>query len=92
MLSEKAKKLFADIGMEYAPVAIRFSYVEPEDLERVDETMSLCQFVKKAQTENRAFYMTKDDENCSGKMVLGMIPKEPFGASGGRKSGLCPAK
>ena len=82
MLSQKAKDLFLKIGMEFEPVAIKYMYYQPEGVEHIDEELSFCQFVKKAQVEHRTFFTTKDDDNCFGKMVLGMIPKPPFAASG----------
>ena len=82
MLSQKAKDLFGKLGCEFQPVAIKYCYAQPEGVEHVDETLSLCQFAKKAAVENKAFYITKDDENCMGKMILGMEPKPALGASG----------
>lgn len=82
MLSQKAKELLLKIGMEYEPVAIKYCFAEPEGIKRVDKPMSLCQFAKKAQEDNEAFYITKEDEDCVGKNVLGMEPIPAFGASG----------
>ena len=46
------------------------------------EIALFCEFVKKAQTGGKPFFITKDDDNCFGKMVLGMIPKPGLAASG----------
>lgn len=82
MLSDETKSLFAKIGMEYQPIAVKFCYTRPEGFERVDEVTAFCQFVKKAQLEDRAFYTSVEDDDCFGRMVLGMIDKPPFAASG----------
>ena len=82
MLSEKAKQLFGKLELDYCPVAIKFCATRPQGLEHNQETKSLCQFVKEAQTTGRKFYITKENENCVGKMVLGMEPKPAIGASG----------
>ena len=83
MISQKAKDLFQKINMEYEPVAIKFCFDEPKGVKRTDKAMSLCEFAKKAQTTGEMFYITKDDEDCVGKNILGMAPIPAFGASGG---------
>ena len=82
MLSQKAKDLFAKLDMQFPPVAIKYCYAQPEGIPRVDKTLSFCQFVKEAQDTGKAFYITQEDDNCFGRMALGMIPKPPFEASG----------
>jgi uncharacterized protein (DUF169 family) len=82
MLSEEEKKQFARLELDYSPIAIKFSYCQPEGVERTDEVLSFCQYMKKAQTENRKFYITKEDDDCCGKIALGMVPKDPFTVSG----------
>lgn len=82
MLSERAKELFAKIGMEFPPVALKYCYSQPEGVDHCDEVLSFCEFAKKAQVTGKKFFITKEDDNCFGKMVLGMIPKPELGASG----------
>lgn len=82
MLSAEAKELFAKLEMEYPPVAIKFSFGKPNDLPPVRTPDAFCQFVKKAQTSQTSFYTTAADDTCFGRMVLGMIDKPPFAASG----------
>lgn len=82
MLSQKAKDLFAKLDMEFPAVAVKYCYSQPEGVEHCGEVLSFCQFVKKAQVEGKKVFITKEDDNCFGKMVMGMIPKPPLGASG----------
>jgi len=82
MLSEKAKEVFEKLSLPYPAVAVKLCYSKPENAEHVDEKLAFCQFLKKAQTEQRKFYITKEDDECFGKMVLGMVDKPAFGASG----------
>ncbi len=82
MISQESKDLFYKLGMEYQPVAVKFCYSCPEAIEHVDEVMSFCQFLRKCQDEDRGFYTAKDDDNCFGKVIMGMIAKEPFASSG----------
>lgn len=82
MLSQKAKDLFAKLELEYAPVAVKFSYKKPENTKHIDKVMSFCQFMREAQDTNEKFYMTAENENCNGKMITGMEKPSPLGASG----------
>lgn len=82
MLSQHAKDLFAKLNMEFAPVALKYCYSMPEGVDHCDETLSFCEFAKKAQTSGKQFFITKENDNCFGKMVMGMMPKPPLGASG----------
>ncbi|MGN1002210.1 MAG: DUF169 domain-containing protein [Oscillospiraceae bacterium] len=82
MFNENAKKRFADLGMEYPPVAVKFHYARPEGVRQSDKTLSFCQFLKEAQTTGERFYIAGENDNCHGKMALGMAPKEPLAVSG----------
>jgi len=82
MLSEKAKELFSKLDLPYSAVALKYCYSQPKGVNHVGKTLSFCQFVKECQDRNEQFFVTKDDDNCFGKMALGMIPKPALGASG----------
>lgn len=82
MLSNLAKELFAKLECEYAPVAVKFSFDEPEGVERSSKTMAFCSFVREAQVSNSKFYVTADNDDCVGKMVLGMVDMPTFECSG----------
>ena len=81
-MDKNAIELFEALALPYPAVALKYCYSQPEDVVRVDEPLSFCQFVKKAQDTGKKFFITKDDDNCFGKMVLGMIPKAGLEASG----------
>lgn len=82
MLTQEAKDLFYQLDFEIQPVALKYCYSQPEGFDRVDEVLSFCQFSKKAAVEDRGFFITVDDDNCFGKMVMGMVDKPPLAASG----------
>ncbi len=82
MLSQKTKDLFAKLDMEFQPVALKYCYAQPKGVERVDEALSFCQFARKAQDENRAFFITREDEDCVGKRIMGMEPMPALAMSG----------
>lgn len=82
MLSEAAKRSFAKLNLQFSAVAIKFYYSQPENIEQTEKRLSFCQFVREVQDTGKKFFITKDDDNCFGKMVLGMIDKPALGASG----------
>ncbi len=85
-LSDEAKKVLLALKSDYVPVAVKFLAVKPENFglnyPKTDKKMSLCQFVSHAQKTRQAFYIDKDNEDCMGRMVLGMVQEPPIGASG----------
>ena len=82
MLTKEEKALFAKLNMEWEPVAVKYCYDKPENVDECDEVLSICEFAKKAQLEKRTFYITEKHDNCFGKMILGMIEKPGLAASG----------
>ncbi len=82
MTIDQMKEAFASLELPFVPVAVKYHYARPEGVEKTDEVLSFCQFIRKAQDENRRFYTTKEDDNCCGKFALGMVPKPPFDVSG----------
>ena len=82
MLSSRAKEMFEKLKLSIPAVAIQYLPVRPEDSGSCDKKMVFCQFVREAQETDRKFYITKGNDACHGKMVLGMIPKPPVTASG----------
>ncbi len=64
------------------PVAVKFFISKPEGYEKLDTQMGLCQMVTYAQKAPKPFYMTKDNENCFGKIALGMQKIDPVTHSG----------
>jgi uncharacterized protein (DUF169 family) len=82
MLSEKAKEVLGKLELDYAPVALKFSPTKPENDPQSEKKMSLCQFVSETQKTGEKFCISMQNEDCVGKMVLGMEPISPIGASG----------
>lgn len=85
-LSDEAKEVLGSLKCEYTPVAVKFLAVKPDNFglhyNKTDKKMSLCQFVSYAQKTGEAFYIDKSNEDCMGRMVLGMAKEPPIGASG----------
>ena len=82
MLSAQAKEQFRRLNLQFPGVAVKYHYSKPEGIPYLEKAMSFCQFVKEVQDTGETFFVNVDNDNCFGKMVLGMIPKTPLGASG----------
>lgn len=70
------------LELKNPPVAIKFYLSKPEGYEQLDRQMGLCQMVTYAQKAPKPFYMTKENENCFGKIALGMQKIDPVTHSG----------
>ena len=85
-LSDENKKTLMAVPSKYVPVAVKFYAVKPENFglkyKKTDKRMSLCQFVSYAQKTHSSFYIDKNNEDCMGRTVLGMVQEPPLGASG----------
>lgn len=82
MLSEKQKELLKKLNLQYPCVAIKFRFEKPDVPHYEGEKVAYCQYVKYTQDTGKHFYITVDDDQCYGKMALGMIDKPPVTASG----------
>jgi uncharacterized protein (DUF169 family) len=82
--------VFRKFNFEYAPVGIKYLISKPEGMEQLDKTMALCEMVSEVQQRGTPFYITKDNENCGGRMTLGMEDPSPIAESGqvGMKYGI----
>lgn len=72
-----------EFDFEYAPIGVKFEYLKPEGIERLDVELAMCEMVREAQKRNTAFYMDKDNENCMGKGAMGMMEGDPGWAAAG---------
>jgi uncharacterized protein (DUF169 family) len=61
------------------PVAVKFSAIRPEQVDRLGENMAFCEMLKRAQ-EGNAFYVDAENHTCeAGLYVLGQADApEPF--------------
>ena len=82
MWSEQAKKAFSDLELPYTAVAVKFCRNRPEGYQHAEGTDVFCSFLKKAQDENRPFFTTIENDDCMGKVVLGMTDLETNHGSG----------
>jgi uncharacterized protein (DUF169 family) len=64
--------IYRKFNFEKPPVGIKFSIRKPEGMEQLDKTLHFCEMLKEAQHREAPFYFTKENEDCVGKIILGM--------------------
>jgi uncharacterized protein (DUF169 family) len=69
--------LYSKFNFEKPPVAVKFSLSKPKDIAQIDKTLPFCEMLKEAQQRTNPFYFSKENENCVGKVVLGMEDMQP---------------
>ena len=82
MFGKREQAIFSALKMPYEAVAVKFFRNRPEGYPHAEEQRMLCCFLKKAQEEQQAFYITVENEQCMGKVVLGMTELESNHGSG----------
>jgi len=78
-LTKKDLAILDKFDFAVQPVGVKFLVKRPDMVERLDENMTLCEMLKRAQ-EGNAFYSDKENHTCdAGLYVLGQadVP-EPF--------------
>ena len=79
------------LELDIPPVGVKFEFFRPDDLPQLDvnSNLSLCEMLRLSQSENRSFYISKENnETCVGKIILGMEDFTPFEKSGQIGQGL----
>jgi uncharacterized protein (DUF169 family) len=74
--------IFNKFNFERPPVGVKFLFNKPEGIEQLDKSMAICEMIREAQQRETPFYFTKENEDCFGKIVLGMEDTPSFAESG----------
>ena len=74
--------IYSKFNFENQPVGIKFLLNRPKGIEQLDKSMAFCEMIKEAQQSGTPFYITKENEDCAGKLMLGMEDPSPIGESG----------
>ena len=82
MLNEREKNLIRKLDLEYPAVAIKLNFEKPNCMHYDGPPVAFCQFVKYAQDSGKHFYTEAADDQCYGKLPMGMIDFPPVPASG----------
>lgn len=87
-LTEKDFDILNRFGFDIQPVAIKYFFRTPEQIKRIDQKMTLCEMLVKAQKGDQ-FYSSPQDHTCeAGTYVLGQEEVEPQYISGEFGAGL----
>ena len=73
--------IFNKFNFDRQPVAIKYLYLKPKGIEKLQKTMSICEMLIEAQTTS-PFYVGKDNFACAGKVITGMADIDPIVKSG----------
>jgi uncharacterized protein (DUF169 family) len=79
---ETDMSIYQKFEFEKPAVGIKYSHEKPEGIELLDKQLALCEMAKEAHQRNKPFYFTKENENCVGRLVLGMQEGGGSGATG----------
>ncbi len=73
------------LGLKDPPIGVKYSFFRPKEIPAMpdDWALSLCEMLRRAQTDHHSFYFSKENnETCTGKIWLGMEDMTPFAESG----------
>ena len=74
--------IYKKFNFEYQPVGVKFLRRRPDGVEHLGRTMALCEMINEAQRRDVPFYMDKDNEDCAGAMIMGMVTPQPHPGGG----------
>ena len=74
--------VFYKFHFDRTPVGVKFLFTQPEGMRQLDKNISLCEMIKEAQQRETPFYITEENEDCFGAIVLGMRDAPVFAESG----------
>lgn len=74
--------ILREFEFEHPPVGIKFLFKRPDGIERLPEPAAICEMVGIAQRRGTPFYITTEDENCYGAVVMGMMEAPLFAEAG----------
>ncbi len=87
-LKKEAFAILDDFKFEVQPVAVKYFVRRPENIKRIEQKMTLCEMIVKAQ-KGDTFYSEAKDHTCgAGPFVLGQIDIEGPFVSGEFGAGL----
>jgi uncharacterized protein (DUF169 family) len=70
-------------NFERIPVGVNYFFHKPEGIEKLDKPIGLCEMAKEAQEKGKPFYFTGEEENCIGRIFLGVAGDRPHRSDGG---------
>jgi uncharacterized protein (DUF169 family) len=74
--------IYKKFNFEKPPVGVKFLPGRPGGMKKLDRSMALCEMINEAQVRETPFYIDKDNEDCAGAMILGMVAPSPIAGGG----------
>ena len=81
---EQDFSIWKKFELEIPAVAVKYLYYEPEGIKKMEGQCALCEMFIEAGKADEPFYITKDNEDCMGKVPLGWMDGEPPYANSGQ--------
>ena len=69
--------IYKKFNFEKPPVAVKFLLSRPKGIEQLDKALPFCEMLKEAQQRGTPFYFSKENEDCVGKVILGLEDMSP---------------
>lgn len=69
--------IYNKFNFEKPPVGVKFLSTKPKGIKQLDKSLPFCEMIKEAQQRGSPFYFSKENEDCVGKVVLGMEEMSP---------------
>ena len=82
--------IYNEFNFKHPPVGVKFLLPRPEGIKQIDKDLPFCEMFLEAQKRDTPFYFSAENENCVGKVVLGMEEMGPHVEGGliGPKFGI----
>lgn len=74
--------IYNQFNFERQPVGVKFLLGKPEGIDQLDKALALCEMVKEAQQSDKPFYISKENEDCAGKIPLGWMEMPVYAEAG----------
>lgn len=74
--------IFQKLNLERQPVGVKFLYGKPEGIPQLDKQLGLCEMFREAQERDEPFYISKENENCTGKLPMGWMEMPAYAEAG----------
>jgi uncharacterized protein (DUF169 family) len=68
---ESDLSVYDKFDFENPPVGVKFLLGKPEGIEQLDKSLPICEMIKEAHRRETPFYITKENEDCFGKVPMG---------------------
>ena len=64
--------IYNKFNFDRPPVGVKYLLEKPEGISQLDKRLALCEMLAEAHQRQSPFYISQENENCAGKVALGM--------------------